>query len=167
MELRLTIPGTPVAQGRGRIVKVGGFSRIADPKKSKSWKGYASLLMQDAATKAGWDPSLTPLGVEVTAFWPMKGTPRKRIPRPAMLKATRPDGDNVLKAVQDAGDGVLWVDDGQIAVALIELGRAAGAVSDIGLPRIIGRGLECLIVVLRRVGIVTHPDRVRHEHSRA
>jgi Holliday junction resolvase RusA-like endonuclease len=63
-----------------------------------------------------------PITVRVLAVFPCpKGAQRKRMPVP-----TRPyvaqinDGDNLAKAVMDAGNGVLWNDDGQVAHLVVE-----------------------------------------------
>lgn len=39
---------------------------------------------------------------------------RKREPRPRRPHLKRPDLDNIVKAVKDAGKGILWIDDSQI-----------------------------------------------------
>jgi Holliday junction resolvase RusA-like endonuclease len=57
-----------------------------------------------------------PVVLEVLAVYrrPQRMKTPWRLYRPG-----RPDGDNLLKAVQDAGNGLLWKDDSQIVVAKI------------------------------------------------
>lgn len=108
--LTVTIPGEPVAQGRGRAVRIGAGVRVIDPAKSRSWKGVAAVFMQQARNAAGvFAPMTGPLDVSVVATWlTLKSASKKN---PPLYKVSRPDGDNVLKAVLDAGNGILWADD--------------------------------------------------------
>jgi Holliday junction resolvase RusA-like endonuclease len=66
-----------------------------------------------------------PVELEVRAFFPTGKKPRKRTPWPLSWKATRPDGDNVLKAIADASQGLLVADDGQYARMVVECFYAA------------------------------------------
>lgn len=108
--LTVTIPGEPVAQGRGRAVRIGAGVRVIDPAKSRSWKGVAAVFMQQGRNAAGvFAPMTGPLDVSVVATWlTLKSASKKN---PPLYKVSRPDGDNVLKAVLDAGNGILWADD--------------------------------------------------------
>jgi len=45
---------------------------------------------------------------------------RKRHPRTRRWKGTKPDVDNILKAVMDAGNGIVWLDDVQIASVTLD-----------------------------------------------
>jgi Holliday junction resolvase RusA-like endonuclease len=132
--IRVTIPGEPVAQGRGRIVKVGGFSRIADPKKSRDWKATAQIHMLEARER--WkvpEPLTVPLEVHIAAFWICpKSSERKMKPRPQEWRAKKPDIDNIIKAVLDAGNGVLWQDDNLVVRVIGEKFQAPQG----GSPRI-------------------------------
>ena len=108
--MRVTIPGEPVAQGRGRAVRIGNGVRVIDPAKSRSWKGVAAVFMQQARNAAGvFAPMTGPLDVSVVATWATLKSASKK--NPPVYKVSRPDGDNVLKAVLDAGNGILWADD--------------------------------------------------------
>lgn len=112
--LDVVIPGEPVAQGRPRFFRMGGGVRVADPEESVRWKGVAALLMEQAARRAGWTLATGPLVVVLDAIFPrpkhVKGEEREP-------KTTKPDVDNLLKASLDAGNGVLWPDDGQVVEA--------------------------------------------------
>lgn len=109
--LRISIPGDPVAQGRGRIVRRGLHYGIADPERSANWKGAASYFMARARREAGIDaPFARALCVTIEASWkrPKKCRPGRQ------WRPSRPDADNIAKAVLDAGNGVLWADDSQV-----------------------------------------------------
>lgn len=71
----------------------------------------------------GNPPMIGPLSVTVWAFFqaPAKPTRKRReaIERGIDWHMCRPDGDNVLKAVSDALNGIVWRDDAQIAQATI------------------------------------------------
>lgn len=122
--IKLVIPGEPVAQGRPRFSR---FSRgraldhpvAFDPPKSRSWKRDAARLMRDVVSDTAGTMPLFPDGaleLEVLAvFRCPKSDERKTSPAPSRWKSTRPDAENIAKAVQDAGTGVLWGDDAQVA----------------------------------------------------
>lgn len=109
---RCSIPGEPVAQGRGRIVRRGPHYGIADPERAASWKGAASYHMERARKAAGISaPFARPLFVRIEARFKRPKSCR----RPGVLwRPSRPDIDNLQKAVLDAGNGVLWMDDAQV-----------------------------------------------------
>ena len=123
--MRVSIPGEPVAQGRPRFVNTAAGPRAIDPKKSRSWKALAQVFMQQAAKQQGWAIHEGPLGLSVKAFWPCPTSDRRKVPKPMRYRPKRPDGDNILKAVQDAGQGVLWHDDSQIVLGVVSKFTAA------------------------------------------
>lgn len=143
--VRIEIPGVPVAQGRGRAVRFGNSVRVIDPSKSRSWKGAAQVHMLAALRSAGvYTPLDVPLAVEVVAWWPRPKSLPKRVGTEWYWKPSRPDGDNVLKAVMDAGIGVCWTDDSLIVSALVEK-RVCG-------ETVTGRmNPTCVAVTIRRV----------------
>lgn len=108
----VSIPGVPVAQGRGRAVRFGNSVRVIDPSKSRSWKGAAQVFMLQARQAAGMHaPHTEPLRLVIDAYWPRPKSTPKRAPAGAIPRPSRPDADNVAKAVMDAGNGILWADD--------------------------------------------------------
>lgn len=110
--LVVVIPGEPKAQGRGRAVRFGSSVRVIDPESSRSWKGVAAVFMQQARNAAGvFAPLDVALVVEVDAYWPRPKSLKKSAPTGDLPRTSRPDADNVGKAVLDAGNGVLWSDD--------------------------------------------------------
>ena len=114
--LRVIIPGTPFAQPDKKQTRGG---RRFLPPKAKTWRKYAQDYMIEAAFQAGlgtpaYAPGL-PLHLTLLARWPMPISRHlKRMLRPAEWRTQRPDMKNVLTAVEDAGNGLLWADDAQI-----------------------------------------------------
>ena len=138
--LRVEIPGEPVAQGRGRAIPTPAGIRVMDPPRARAWKGVAQVWMLQARLHAGIHaPFARPLAVTVEAYWPrpqaLRGDGRP-------WRTSRPDADNVAKAALDAGNGVLWLDDGQVVVLTVrkqyagreEPPRVVVLVEDVGEP---------------------------------
>ena len=128
--LHVLIPGPPVAQGRGRAFaytpKGGGKPRasVFDPKNSRDWKATAQqhmtvALMEVAELLPDEDVYASlegPLEVHLLFVFEMpKSRHRKTMPRPREWYVGQKDIDNMAKAVLDAGNGVLWIDDRQVA----------------------------------------------------
>lgn len=120
----VTIPGEPVAQGRGKVGKWKARDgregvTVRDPAKSRNWKAFAQARMEAALEEAGIPLPYAGVGeaVELTVvayFTCPKSDHRKRFPCPRRPKLGRPDYDNLAKIVGDAGNGVLWMDDDQV-----------------------------------------------------
>lgn len=110
------IPGQPQGKARAKIVKIGGFSRMATPAKTVQYEGLVAHAAQQAL--AGRPLLEGPLavdlviGCQVPASW----SPKKQRQALAgeILPTTKPDKDNVIKAVYDGCNGVVWRDDVQV-----------------------------------------------------
>lgn len=100
------IPGNPVAQGRGRIVRIGQNARIADPVKSREWKAYVKAV---AAEHAPARPSSEPIFL---SLWFVFQRPKSR--KRDRFVVTRPDIDNLAKGIMDAMNGIFFEDDRQV-----------------------------------------------------
>lgn len=144
--LRVVIPGPPCAQGRGRAVRCGASIRVIDPERSRSWKGVAQVHMLQARQAAGVHAPLDgALRVDIVALWPRPKSRPKRLGTQNDWRPSRPDADNVAKAVFDAGNGVLWTDDALIVDVRIRKGiHAAGE----------GPRVEVTIEALAAIGAV-------------
>ena len=122
--IQIVIPGEPCAQGRARAFafkdRMGNARvRMYDPQKSRNWKATAQAHMGLALD--GAQPLRGPVRLHVTAvFTCPKSDWRKASPQGRRWHAKKPDADNVLKAVKDAAKGVLWLDDSQVAVAMVK-----------------------------------------------
>jgi len=99
--------GSPVAQGRGQIVKCGQFSKIKDPDKSKNWKQHVALIAQKYHQTPLWSG---PIAMELTfEFLKSKSTKKSDV-----WRDKSPDIDNLQKGIFDALNKVIYEDDRQI-----------------------------------------------------
>lgn len=112
--ITFTIPGKPGAKGRPRFSRVSGTAYT--PAKTRNLeRTIESLALQARGDKPVIEG---PIRVSVVAqFAPAKSWPKRR--RAAALDGTdkpvsRPDIDNIAKAVTDACNRILYADDSQI-----------------------------------------------------
>lgn len=113
--ITFTVPGEPQGKGRPRIGKVGNFARMFTPAKTVAYEGLiahaASLAM------AGRAPIEVPCHVfleivcSVPASWSLKK--QRQALEGSIRPAKKPDTDNILKALNDGMNGVVWRDDVQ------------------------------------------------------
>jgi Holliday junction resolvase RusA-like endonuclease len=111
--LAFTIPGEPRGKGRPRIVKIGGFSRMAADKKTANYEGVVAMAAEKAL--AGAKPFDCPLEVHLRVRLVPAASASKKA-RAAMLAGElpptkKPDLDNVVKAVLDGCNAVAFRDD--------------------------------------------------------
>jgi len=115
--LSFTVPGLPQGKGRARF----GNGRAYTPAKTVAYEGLIALAGQQAME----DRPLVerPIYLIVDAFFPIpKRWPKSRKQKAAtslVWHVATPDGDNILKAVGDGLNGIVWKDDSQIAFAKI------------------------------------------------
>ena len=100
-------------------MRVGNGIRVIDPAKSRSWKGAAQVHMLAARQQDRLAAPLdVPLEVTVVAWFTRPKSLAKK--NYVTHRPSRPDADNVLKIVFDAGNGILWTDDALIVRATVE-----------------------------------------------
>lgn len=112
--MELVIYGEPIPQGRPRFTKTG---HTYDPQRSKNYKQLVRFWVTQHLKKiAGWKPFENALCVDLTFYMgiPSSWSKEKRIK--AINGQIRPitrngDIDNMVKAILDANNGLLWVDD--------------------------------------------------------
>ena len=114
--IAFTVPGQPVGKGRPRIGNVGAHARMFTPAKTVSYEGLvahaAHQAMQGRPLLQGAVRVLMHIDVQIPASW------SKRKQAQAMTgeirPTTKPDIDNIEKAIFDACNGVTWRDDVQV-----------------------------------------------------
>jgi Holliday junction resolvase RusA-like endonuclease len=121
MLVAFTIPGEPQGKGRPRVGRVGGHARMFTPAKTAAYEGLVAMAAQQAM--AGRAPTKAACQVVVECVHGMPKSMAKKHRADALegrLRPTKkPDGDNVLKAVCDGINGVVWVDDVQAVDARV------------------------------------------------
>lgn len=108
------IPGQPVGKGRPRFSRAGNHVRTFTPAKTRTWEGTAAEIMM---SKWPNPPLDCPLRLDVIAvFARPKRLMRKKDPDGRVPHVSKPDVDNILKAVGDSGqmagvyrdDSTIW-----------------------------------------------------------
>lgn len=111
--IEIVLLGKPVAKGRPRFNKETG--RAYTPEKTRTYEQMLRLAAEDVM--GGRPPLEGPLRLEMDVIvpiprsWPLKKQAAAR--SGGLLPIGKPDNDNFHKCV-DAGNLVVWVDDGQI-----------------------------------------------------
>lgn len=114
--VEFTVEHQPVGQPRHRVGTIAGRSRLYLPAKHPV-HAFKSAIKQAHGRQKQLQGALR---IVVTAWFPRpKSKTWKTQPMPAYFHTSKPDGDNVLKAVLDALNGVAWVDDAQISSATV------------------------------------------------
>lgn len=110
--VRFEIPGIPVAKGRARVTTIGGHARAYTPAKTVAYESTVALFARQAMGAA--EPISGPVAVFIVATWPIPPSWPKKRREAAKWKASKPDADNVAKAIGDACNGIVWADDSQV-----------------------------------------------------
>jgi Holliday junction resolvase RusA-like endonuclease len=110
------VPGHPQGKGRPKIVKIGGFSRMATPTKTVAYEGLVAFAAKQAL--AGRPAFDGPVDVTMHIRCPIPASWSQKKQRMALSgeirPTTKPDVDNIVKAIFDGCNGVLWRDDVQV-----------------------------------------------------
>ncbi len=114
--LTFSVPGAPRGKGRPRFVRVTG--RTYTPAETAAYESTVALCARQAmAGRPPW-PRTTALCCFLRAVFPVPASWSKRKQADALaqrlLPTVKPDGDNILKAL-DACNGIVWADDCQVA----------------------------------------------------
>lgn len=125
------VPGVPVAQPRQRtrVVQTSDGRTFAQNYTTKRDPvNVFKAAVQLSAQAAHQGPLLTgPLAVRLTFILPRpQSMTWKTRPMPRVWAPKKPDVDNLAKAVCDALNNVLWVDDSQVVQVEIRKQYAAG-----------------------------------------
>lgn len=130
--VRVTIPGHPQGKGRARAFLRGGRIGHYTPENTRSYEGMIRAAAAEAM--AGRTPFDSPVTMEVAAFFAVPASWSKKRRDDALhggaKPGKKPDLSNVVKAAEDACNGVVFLDD-----ALIVSSYAIKRYSD--LPRLV------------------------------
>ena len=122
MIIKFTVPGEPVGKGRARAFrnKAGGVTMFT-PERTRSYEA----IVRSIAAEAMWSmaPIEGPVAMHLRAYFSapksLKKADKELARREELPVTKKPDASNVLKAVEDAMNGIVFKDDSQIALATV------------------------------------------------
>ena len=111
--ITLTIPGQPQGKGRPRIGKIGAHARMFTPAATVAYEGLVAHAAQQAMQGRPLFDAAVGVNLFIDAAVPPSWSQKKQRMALAgeVLPTTKPDADNVVKAIFDGLNGVLWRDD--------------------------------------------------------
>lgn len=114
--ITFTVPGQPQGKGRAKIVKIAGFSRMATPQKTVAYEGLVAHIGQAAMQGKPMLEGAVACNLFIDCQVPQSWSQKKQRMALAgeIYPTTKPDKDNVIKAVYDGLNGVVWRDDVQV-----------------------------------------------------
>lgn len=111
-----TVPGQPQGKGRPRVGKIGGHARMFTPAKTVAYEGLIAhagqLAMGGRALIEGPVSVVIDMRCQIPGSW-SKSKKAKALTG-EIRPTTKPDQDNVIKAIFDGLNGVAWKDDVQV-----------------------------------------------------
>lgn len=121
-QIELIVYGNPVAQGRPRFSRQGGFVKTYDPIKSKAYKALIKLELQPLLSDPNFKPIDQACCLNLKVFRAMPKSFSKKRREEALLgyirPTTKPDTDNYVKGVLDALNGTVLKDDSVVCEIL-------------------------------------------------
>lgn len=116
------IPGQPVAKGRAKFARRGNFVTAYTPDKTARYENLVKLAAQAAMGVTIFDIGNPPLEgpvelsvmayMSIPASWSMKK--QRAAALGEIMPTSKPDLDNVIKAIKDGCNKVAWKDDSQV-----------------------------------------------------
>lgn len=110
------VPGEALGKGRPRVSTVGGHARMFTPAKTANYETLIAMAAQQAMQGreliAGPVMLEMKISVSVAASWSKKKTAAALLG--TVMPTKKPDADNVLKAICDGINGIVFKDDVQV-----------------------------------------------------
>jgi len=120
--IKIRVPGDPVAKGRPRATAIGGHARMYTPATTRAYEQRVAVAAREATAKAPPMDGALSVSIEITMQIPASWGRAKRADALAglVMPTGRPDLDNLVKALTDACNGIVWRDDAQIVRLMAE-----------------------------------------------
>ena len=120
--ITIRVPGDPVAKGRPRATAIGGRARMYTPASTRAYEQRVAVAAREAMAKAPPMDGALSVSIEITMQIPVSWTRAKLADALAglVMPTSRPDLDNLVKALTDACNGIVWRDDSQIVRLMAE-----------------------------------------------
>lgn len=120
MQVSFVIPGAPVPKGRSRSAMSAGRMLHFTPDDTVRYENLVRLMAVREMANAGMSgkPMTGPVGLVMRAYFAPPKSWSKAKTQAALdgevMPTSRPDLDNVVKAVADGCNSVVWLDDSQV-----------------------------------------------------
>lgn len=110
-----TVPGEPIGKGRPRATTRAGHAALYTPKKTANYESLIAHAARQAMAGAAPVEFACAVQLSITCSVPVSWSKKKQAAALAgqVLPTKKPDTDNVVKAVFDGMNGVVWRDDVQ------------------------------------------------------
>lgn len=122
--IKIVVPGIPKPAGSKRVVtnRSTGKAYVIDAcDKSRDWKTSVAQVARDTYKS---EPFLGPIRLEIEFIYPR---PKSHYRSNGILKtnaphwkSTKPDLTKLVRAVEDALTGIIWIDDAQVVLTIAE-----------------------------------------------
>lgn len=110
------VPGEPIGKGRPRVSTIGGHARMFTPTKTANYESLIALFAEKAMRGreliAG--PVLMELRIVVAVAKSWSKVKTAEALAGEVMPTKKPDADNVLKAICDGINGIVFKDDVQV-----------------------------------------------------
>ena len=110
------VPGEPQGKGRPRVSTIGGHARMFTPAKTAAYEGL--IATAGSAVMGSRELIKGPVMIEIRILLSIPPSWSKKKQAAALagnvMPTKKPDFDNVLKAICDGLNGVVWKDDVQV-----------------------------------------------------
>ena len=114
--INFIVPGVPVAKGRARSFIRAGHVAHYTPENTARYENLVKLAAKRAM--GSWDPMQGAVELVLRLYMPIPASWSKKKRQDAfegsLRPTSKPDCSNVLKAIEDAMNGVVFADDKQI-----------------------------------------------------
>ena len=116
--MKIFIPGEPIAQPRVKVSTRGGFARAYVDAKHPIHAYKQAIRL--AYVNAGGELLEGPVSVRIVCWFERPKSHSKKRRQQQEPKTTKPDLDNVGKAILDALNEIAYNDDGQVCRLTVE-----------------------------------------------
>ena len=116
--MKIFIPGEPIAQPRVKVSTRGGFARAYVDAKHPVHAYKQAIRL--AYVNAGGEVLEGPVSVRIVCWFERPKSHSKKRRQEPEPKTTKPDADNVGKAILDSLNEIAYNDDGQVYRLTVE-----------------------------------------------
>lgn len=117
--MHIIVPGDPVPQARARFSSNRGFVRVFDPERSGNYKNYVRAVSARYKGKPMEGPLVMRLDIYKAIPKTWSKAKRQEAINGIIKPHIKPDLSNYLKGIEDALNGIAYVDDAQLVWIIV------------------------------------------------